>query len=221
MRVFLAASSASGRRGLVSLLGPEWEVAGVGTLRDSVPTDVDLVLAELEGGELVSPAAGPPWIVLVDDPEPAWLADALRGNLRGLLPRDALESEVLAALEAVGNGLFCCHPEHLARLVPGAGGGLGPRGDGPVPTDTPRRPPQGGALPDTPRRPPQGGALTSREREILMRLAAGLGNKQIASQLAISEHTVKFHLGSIYSKLDANTRAEAVAAGLRRGLVWI
>ena len=208
MRVFLAASSASGRRGLVSLLGPEWEVAGVGTLRDSVPTDVDLVLAELEGGELVSPAAGPPWIVLVDDPEPAWLADALRGNLRGLLPRDALESEVLAALEAVGNGLFCCHPEHLARLVPGAGGGLGPRGDGPVPTDTPRR-------------PPQGGALTSREREILMRLAAGLGNKQIASQLAISEHTVKFHLGSIYSKLDANTRAEAVAAGLRRGLVWI
>jgi DNA-binding NarL/FixJ family response regulator len=50
-------------------------------------------------------------------------------------------------------------------------------------------------------------------------LATGLPNKQIAAALGISEHTVKFHISSIYSKLNASNRAEAIRAGLRGG--WI
>jgi DNA-binding NarL/FixJ family response regulator len=66
---------------------------------------------------------------------------------------------------------------------------------------------------------PARGPLTEREVEILGLLSKGLPNKQIALQLSISEHTVKFHVSSIYTKLDASNRTEAVRAGLLNG--WI
>lgn len=61
--------------------------------------------------------------------------------------------------------------------------------------------------------------LTDRETEVLNLLSKGLANKQIAVSLGISEHTVKFHVSSIYTKLNVTNRTEAVHAGLRRG--WI
>ncbi len=61
--------------------------------------------------------------------------------------------------------------------------------------------------------------LTARELEVLQRLAQGLANKQIAAALNISEHTVKFHVSSIYSKLGAANRTEAVRTGVRLGLI--
>ncbi len=63
------------------------------------------------------------------------------------------------------------------------------------------------------------GPLTDREAEVLALLAEGLANKQIAAALGISEHTVKFHVSSIYSKLNVTNRTEAVREGLRSG--WI
>ena len=68
---------------------------------------------------------------------------------------------------------------------------------------------------------PDGRMLTPREREILMLLGEGLVNKEIAVRLGVSEHTVKTHLAAIYEKLDASNRAEAVATGLRRGLIML
>jgi DNA-binding NarL/FixJ family response regulator len=62
-------------------------------------------------------------------------------------------------------------------------------------------------------------ALTQRELQVLRMMAGGLGNKEIAAQLAISEHTAKFHVAQILAKLGANSRTEAVALGMRRGLV--
>jgi DNA-binding NarL/FixJ family response regulator len=67
--------------------------------------------------------------------------------------------------------------------------------------------------------PVERGPLTERELEVLGLLARGLANKQIAVELGISEHTVKFHVSSIYTKLDVTNRTEAVRAGLRGG--WI
>jgi DNA-binding NarL/FixJ family response regulator len=61
--------------------------------------------------------------------------------------------------------------------------------------------------------------LTPREREVLQMLAAGLGNKEIASRLHISDHTAKFHVSQILAKLGAASRTEAVSIGMRRGLV--
>jgi len=65
------------------------------------------------------------------------------------------------------------------------------------------------------------GSLTSREIEVLGMLAEGLANKNIAWRLGISEHTVKFHITSIFTKLNASSRAEAVAIGMRRGLILL
>jgi DNA-binding NarL/FixJ family response regulator len=61
--------------------------------------------------------------------------------------------------------------------------------------------------------------LTSREREVLELLGRGLSNKLIAQELYISEHTVKFHVSSLYTKLGVNSRAEAVSQGARHGLI--
>src|SRR6266567_1139609 len=63
--------------------------------------------------------------------------------------------------------------------------------------------------------------ITSRETDVLIMLAEGLVNKDIAARLGISEHTVKFHISSILDKLGASTRTEAVTLGIRRGLIPI
>jgi DNA-binding NarL/FixJ family response regulator len=62
-------------------------------------------------------------------------------------------------------------------------------------------------------------ALTTREQEVLVLLSQGLPNKLIARELGISEHTVKFHVSSLYAKLGASSRTEAVSRGARRGLI--
>ncbi len=63
--------------------------------------------------------------------------------------------------------------------------------------------------------------LTPRELEILACLGEGMSNKLVARRLGISAHTVKFHLEAVFTKLDATSRAEAVAKGLRRGLILL
>jgi DNA-binding NarL/FixJ family response regulator len=63
--------------------------------------------------------------------------------------------------------------------------------------------------------------LTPRELQVLRMMADGLGNKEIAGQLSISDHTAKFHVAQILAKLRASSRTEAVSIGIRRGLVPI
>ncbi len=72
---------------------------------------------------------------------------------------------------------------------------------------------------ETESEPQSRGPLTERESEVLGLLSRGLANKQIAAALGISEHTVKFHVSSIYTKLNVTNRTEAVREGLRGG--WI
>lgn len=64
-------------------------------------------------------------------------------------------------------------------------------------------------------------SLTNREREILALLADGLGNKQIATRLGISTNTVKTHLELLFEKIGVRSRAEAVAVGVRRGMLLL
>ena len=63
--------------------------------------------------------------------------------------------------------------------------------------------------------------LTVREAEVLAAVGAGLSNKEVARRLGISAHTVKFHLEQAFRKLGAGSRAEAVAKGLRRGVIEV
>ena len=64
-------------------------------------------------------------------------------------------------------------------------------------------------------------SLTTREHDVLALVADGLSNREIAHALAISEHTVKFHLASIFGKLGVSTRTEAVQRGVRLGVIEI
>ena len=64
-----------------------------------------------------------------------------------------------------------------------------------------------------------GAALTARELDVLRLVARGLGNKEIAVDLGITTHTVKYHLAAVLEKLGVRSRTEAVSLGMRRGLV--
>lgn len=76
------------------------------------------------------------------------------------------------------------------------------------------RPPAAG-----PGAPPGQGVLTARELDVLRLIATGLPNKAIGLRLGISENTVKFHASAILGKLDAASRAEAIATAVRSGLL--
>ena len=67
--------------------------------------------------------------------------------------------------------------------------------------------------------PREGSALTPRELDVLRLVAHGLGNKEIAATLALSTHTVKYHLASVLTKLGVRSRTEAVSRGIRTGLL--
>ncbi|MCI0416763.1 response regulator transcription factor [bacterium] len=64
-------------------------------------------------------------------------------------------------------------------------------------------------------------SLTPRELEILRLIADGEGNKSIAYILEISEHTVKFHISSVFEKLHVSSRTEAIKKGIQQGLISI
>jgi len=159
----------------------------------------DVVLLEWLHGpaEALEPLlrSGPVFVLLVDEQDSATIAAGLRTGLRAALPRHASASEITAAIEAAAEGLIVLHPEMLASVH----------------------------LEEPVRRPLEeaSAALTPRETEVLRMLAEGLANKNIAYRLGISEHTVKFHIASIYSKLNASSRAEAVAIGIRQGIILL
>ena len=118
----------------------------------------------------------------------------MRLGVRAVLRPDASAREVLAAVGAASAGMAVLDPQDLEALLPASGATAGA-------ADPP--------------------ALTPREREVLRLLADGDANKNIAWKLGISEHTVKFHVASILGKLHAGTRTEAVAIGMRQGLILL
>ena len=125
--------------------------------------------------------------------------------IRAILPAQASSKEILAVIGAVSADLIVIHPEVFGEFTVRRKA----KRVTPVPEYTCAR-----ACLIAPLQ-----QLSPRESEVLNLLAEGLANKEIAWQLKISEHTVKFHVTSIFNKLDASTRAEAVAIGARRGLI--
>jgi len=135
----------------------------------------------------------PAVLLLTDDQSAA--AQLMDLPVWGILSLDASPEELSAAVRALGEGLWTGSPVLLQNLFERQ----------PVPM-----------LDDG---DPVVDPLTAREREVLQLAAEGLANKQIALSLNISEHTVKFHLSSLYAKLGVTSRTEAVRAGARRG--WV
>jgi DNA-binding NarL/FixJ family response regulator len=210
-RVAIIAPSDVIRAGLEAVVsaGPDLVVAAssphesfVDALED-LKVDVVLLVLARQTDEALSTIASlsdqvdTPLVVLTDGFDRSWSAAALRSGARALLSSEATSPEILAAIEAVSAGLVA-----LPAAVTDA-----------VFADAPTQPhsPEAG----------DGQKLTPREMEILGMIAEGLGNKEIAWRLDISEHTVKFHIGSIFAKLGAQSRTEAVTIGVRRGLILV
>jgi NarL family two-component system response regulator YdfI len=161
----------------------------------SEPSQLIRFQASLHG--VAPPVVGNTGVILLTAPfSRAELRRAYQSGVRAVLPRDASPAEIAAAIESVASGLAVVTPEDLETLLPGSD--ISMEEELAV-----------------------GEPLTPRETEVLAMLAEGAGNKQIATRLRISEHTVKFHVSSILAKLGAASRTEAVARGFKEGLVII
>jgi NarL family two-component system response regulator YdfI len=211
IRVFIVAATSLARAGLQSLAAArDVEIVGSVPNFDSLAAQwpdavVDVILVEASGRDFDSIvdsvaasqlASETAIAILSDHAEPGATARALRVGVRAILPSDISSEQLVAALQAAAAGLVVAHPAEIAAMLPVAE-------------------PASRALAELAE------PLTPRESEVLQMLASGLGNKEIASRLSISEHTVKFHVASILGKLGASTRTEAVSIGIRRGLVLL
>jgi len=211
IRVFLIAASPLARAALqnrlkphdVKIVGSAAHIDAVdGQLSDTQP-QVLLVDASAEQPETMigsltdsDLAAEIPTVVLAEPGSSAVAAQALHAGIRAVLPSGLPTDQLAATLQAVASGLVVLHPAEVQAAFPVAAPASQPLAELPEP-------------------------LTRREREVLQMLAAGLANKEIAARLNISEHTAKFHVAAILGKLGAATRTEAVALGIRRGLVLL
>jgi DNA-binding NarL/FixJ family response regulator len=197
IRALVSARSPLVRRGLAGALRGDERIAVVGEtapaeLSDAVAAFAPDVLVEERNS--VADGFALPSVVLSEDARRAWLEVADAAGERGplaILAREASPEEIVAAVVAVSAGLVAVQPRTLAFSRALAD---------PIERNEP---------------------LSPRERGVLAEMARGSPNKEIAARLGISEHTVKFHVGSIFAKLGVSSRTEAVTQGMRLGLVML
>lgn len=211
MRAFIVAASPLVRAGLENILAAQGvqaagAVSSVELLADHLDEgEADVVVVDVSGEQLetvlgaihqLELTAGAAVVLLADHPAREFLTEAVRAGIGAILPTGASPEQLVAAMQAAIAGLVVIH-----------------RGD--IDSNFPASRPAFRAFAELPE------PLTPREREVLQMLASGLANKEIATRLTISEHTVKFHVASVLGKLGAASRTEAVALGIRHGLVLL
>jgi len=207
MRVFIVAATPRSRRGLETLLSAAGaETVGLaadlhGASDEAQEKHAEVILADaghhsleewLEEFQEAGLAAGPPLLAVFEEAGANVASRAVQAGVRGILPSEAGAEQILSALDAVSKGLVVLHPAEVGAARPARN--------------------EEAELIEP---------LTPREREVLQMLAIGLGNKEIAARMRISEHTAKFHVASILGKLGATSRTEAAAVGMRLGLVLL
>jgi DNA-binding NarL/FixJ family response regulator len=136
-------------------------------------------------------------VALVDEPDSNWTRRILRAGVLGILPRNSSQTEITSAIQAATRGLMVLEPDFIRDLFPS-----GSERDSDTDIDLIEE-------------------LTEREIEVLRLMSEGFANKEIASRMGISDHTVKFHISSILAKLSVSSRTEAVTAGIRNGLILL
>jgi DNA-binding NarL/FixJ family response regulator len=214
IRVVLADDQRVVREGLGTLLGllPGIEVVGaaadgeearalVADLRPDVVL-MDLRMPRCDGVEATrrirDEAPGVKVLVLTTYADDRSVIDALRAGARGYLTKDAGAEEIHRAIDQVARGHAVIDPAVQHHVVEALA-------DGP-PEQVAERPV---LLPD---------GLTPREAEVLALIAGGLSNAEIASDLFVSETTVKSHINHLFAKTGVRDRAQAVAYAYRHGL---
>lgn len=202
IRFAIASSSALVRAGLATSLAEiGFEIAHTtatfAELREAGFADADIAIVDVadEGDAEIDvyAADGPRFVLLAGETDQRigeWLIDGC-----AVLPRTASSQAIAGAARALLAGLVATPPAFAAEALRFER--VGERKAAPQTTAT----------------------LTRREREVLVAMSNGLGNREIGGALGISAHTAKFHVAQIIAKLDAQSRAHAVAKALRAGLV--
>jgi DNA-binding NarL/FixJ family response regulator len=169
--------------------------------------DVDVVLMDLRMREvdgitatqrLAAEPGSPPVLVLTTFDDDEMLSGALRAGAAGFLLKDSSADDLIRAVRAVADGDSWLDPAVTGRVLTGYRTSTPA---GPVAVDTAHE------------------ALTARELEVLLAMAAGRSNSEIAEDLFISELTVKSHIGRIFTKLGLRDRPAAIVYAYDHGLV--
>ncbi|MBM3129782.1 MAG: response regulator transcription factor [Chloroflexi bacterium] len=193
------------RHGLVSMLGYEKDLQVVGEAangQDAVRvileqkpdvTLLDLRLPGFSGIEVMKQvrAESPHtrFLVLTTYDTDEYIIPALSAGAQGYLLKDTSPDELVRAIHSIAQGGAALEPGVAARFLENVAGQKNTED------------------------------LSERELEVLRFLVSGASNKAIAAQLNLSENTIKSHLSHIFDKLNVQSRAEAVAVALQRGLV--
>lgn len=213
LRVFVVSDDPLAKAGLITLLSSQREfiVVGTSTIADLTSEALEIYSPEIliwDVGWEMSPVkksdqiqwtnqisdiakSGLPVLTLVSDAHQAH--EAWSAGALGLLSRTKGGPEIAAAARAIMEGLLVCETTFDEEIFPDL------TMVDPIPIEP----------------------LTDREIEVLQNLAEGLSNKAIAVRLDISEHTVKFHVNTIFRKLSVQSRTEAVVRAYRLGLILI
>ena len=162
---------------------------------------MDIRMPSLDGLEATRRlAAGPPLrsrvVILTTFDLDEYVYEALRVGASGFLLKDAPEAQLVGAIRVAADGGSQFAPSATRRLIERFATSAKPRDQ-----------------------PPGLGDLTPRELEVLRLLARGLSNREIASELGVSEHTAKTHVGHILGKLDVRDRVGAVIVAYEAGIV--
>ena len=204
IRVVVAATSAVRRAGLESIIRtqPDFQLAAsTGAIARLASyaghSEADVVLADSDSIPDLTELPAAAIVMLTEIADARTIARLLKAGVRSILPRESDAEDIVSAIYAAYSGHVLLSAEAAEKLAAVYGD---------------HEPEPGDTLIEE---------ITSREAEVLRMLAEGLVNKDIASRLGISDHTVKFHISSILEKLGASTRTEAVTLGIRRGLIPI
>ena len=217
LRVAVIADDPLTRAGLMALLEAERLIVAKvlssvdATSERFLSLRVDVLLWAVEGERTLPLDLESPTLLVLPpgtESEDRWPVDdalPLGSEYRpvSVVSRAVDSGQLAAALAAVAAGLIVMEPEFAHRLS-----GEGPESGGFVPE---AREAEANDLPLEP--------LSARELEVLRLLADGLSNKVIGKRLELSEHTVKFHLNSLFEKLAVHNRTEAVSRAVRLGLI--
>ncbi len=203
------------RAGFAMILGEEPDIEVVGEAADGLAAvevvqraqpDVvlmDVRMPHLDGIEalrrLIASGSRARIIVLTTFDADEYVFSALRAGASGFLLKDTPPAELVAAVRTVAAGEALLDPSITRRVVAAFVDGV---------------PPAGGVT-----EPPELASLTERERQVLVQLARGRSNAEIAASFVVSETTVKTHVGRVLAKLHLRDRAQAVVYAYEHGVV--